>query len=226
MGRMSRDPLAGGGPEHRVIDVGGIELHIAERGSGPAVIMCHGFPGLWYSWRHQLSALAAAGFRAIAPDMRGYGRSAAPADPRAYDRTSTVADLVGLLDALGIDEAVFVGHDFGAVLTWDLPQWAAGRVRALIQLSVPRTRTPNGLPSAAFAQVAAKHFFHMHYFQQPGQDSQDQRIRQPNHNIAYPSSNPHGEHRQPLAADERTELEFDLMPDIQYVSPPSDRKEG
>jgi pimeloyl-ACP methyl ester carboxylesterase len=174
MGRMSRDPLASGGPEHRpghrVIDVGGIELHIAEQGggSGPAVVMCHGFPGLWYSWRHQLPALAEAGYRAIAPDMRGYGRSGSPADPAAYDRTSTVGDLVGLLDALGIDEAVFVGHDFGAVLTWDLPQWAAGRVRALIQLSVPRTRTPNGLPSAAFAQVAAKHFFHMHYFQEPG----------------------------------------------------------
>ncbi|HEX4251507.1 MAG TPA: alpha/beta hydrolase [Pseudonocardia sp.] len=165
---MPRDPVLDGPPTHRSIEVGSIELHIAEQGSGPAVIMCHGFPGLWYSWRHQLPALAAAGYRAIAPDMRGYGRSGAPADPHAYDRASTVADLVGLLDALGLDDAVFVGHDFGAVLTWDLPQWAAGRVRALIQLSVPRTRTPPVPPSVAFAQVAAKHFFHMHYFQRPG----------------------------------------------------------
>ena len=143
-------------------------MHIAEQGVGPAVIMCHGFPGLWYSWRNQLPVLAANGFRAITLDMRGYGRTDRPADPGEYDRKSTVADLVGLLDALAIDDAVFVGHDFGAVLAWALPQWAPGRVKALIQLSVPRTRISPHRPSGVFAEIATRHFFHMHYFQEKG----------------------------------------------------------
>mgnify|MGYP001557379185 CR=1 FL=1 len=146
----------------------GIELHVLEAGSGPAVVLCHGFPGLGYSWRHQLSALAAAGYRVIAPDLRGYGRSSVPPDPSEYDRAHTVGDLVGLLDALGMEQAVFAGHDFGAALTWDLPQWAPGRVRALIQLSVPRASQSPVLPSKAFAALARKHFLHLHYFQQPG----------------------------------------------------------
>jgi pimeloyl-ACP methyl ester carboxylesterase len=151
------------------VEVGnGIRLRVTEQGAGPAVVLCHGFPGLGYSWRHQLPALAAAGYRAIAPDMRGYGGSSAPTDPAAYDRRSTVADMVGLLDACGLDEAVFAGHDFGAALTWDLPQWAPGRVRALIQLSVPRVDVAPARPSELFAHLAGKHFFHFHYFQQPG----------------------------------------------------------
>jgi pimeloyl-ACP methyl ester carboxylesterase len=153
---------------HRTIDVGGIRLHLAEQGVGPSVIMCHGFPGLWYSWRNQLPVLAAHGFRAITLDMRGYGRSDRPVDPADYDRKSTVADLVGLLDALAIDDAVFVGHDFGAVLAWDLPQWAPGRVKALIQLSVPRAKASPHRPSTTFARIASRHFFHMHYFQEKG----------------------------------------------------------
>ena len=153
--------------KHSVVDVGAIRMRVVEQGSGPAVVLCHGFPGLAYSWRHQLPALAAAGLRAIAVDMRGYGGTDRPADPAAYSRTSTVADMVGLLDALGIDDAVFVGHDFGAALVWDLPQWAAGRVRALIQLSVPRAATPPVPPTTVFASLAEQHFFHMHYFQQP-----------------------------------------------------------
>jgi pimeloyl-ACP methyl ester carboxylesterase len=152
----------------QLVDVGGIDLNVHEQGSGPAVILCHGFPGLAHSWRNQLPVLAEQGFRAIAPDMRGYGHSSAPADSAAYDRRSTVADLVGLMDALAVDAAVFVGHDFGANLVWDLPQWAPGRVRGLVQLSVPRTAPPPVLPSTAAAHVARDHFFHMHYFQEPG----------------------------------------------------------
>lgn len=152
----------------RQVDVGEIELRVVEQGAGPAVVMCHGFPGLAHSWRNQLPVLAANGFRAVAPDMRGYGGSGRPEDPAAYDRRATVADMVGLLDALGIGSAVFVGHDFGASLVWDLPQWAPGRVRALIQLGVPRGATAPVLPSTAYARVAARHFFHVHYFQEPG----------------------------------------------------------
>ncbi|KQY54391.1 hydrolase [Nocardioides sp. Root151] len=152
----------------RLVDVGEIRMRVLEQGTGPAVVMCHGFPGLAHSWRHQLPVIAATGHRAIAVDMRGYGGTDRPTNPAAYSRTHTVADLVGLLDALAIDDAVFIGHDFGAGLVWDLPQWASGRVRGLFQLSVPRADTSPMRPSAAYARVATQHFFHMHYFQQPG----------------------------------------------------------
>ena len=88
-------------PTHRTVETNGISMHLAEEGSGPPVILCHGFPELWYSWRHQLPALAAAGCRAIAVDMRGYGDTSAPAHVDAYDMPHLCADLVGLLDALG-----------------------------------------------------------------------------------------------------------------------------
>ncbi|MFG2018628.1 alpha/beta fold hydrolase [Actinomadura geliboluensis] len=155
---------------HRVLDVGDIALHVAELGEeqGLPVVMCHGFPGLWYSWRHQLPVLAAAGYRAIAVDMRGYGRSGRPASPEQYDRRRTVADVVGLLDGLGIDEAVFAGHDFGAALVWDLPQWAPGRVKALMQLSVPRMPVSSRPPTELYARMAEQHFVHVHYFQEEG----------------------------------------------------------
>ena len=151
----------------RQVDVGDVELRVVSQGAGPAVVLCHGFPGLAHSWRNQLPVLAAHGFRAIAPDMRGYGGSGRPEDPAAYNRRGTVADMVGLLDALDIESAVFVGHDFGADLVWDLPQWVPDRVRALIQLAVPRSDTAPVLPSAVFARVAQRHFFHLHYFQEP-----------------------------------------------------------
>src|SRR5690242_19872249 len=96
---------------HRNVETNGIRMHVAEAGQGPAVLLCHGFPELWYSWRHQLRALAEAGFRAIAPDQRGYGGTDAPAEIDKYTIHHLVGDLTGLLDALGIDKAVIVGHD-------------------------------------------------------------------------------------------------------------------
>lgn len=153
---------------HRTVDLDDITMAVTEQGDGEPVVLCHGFPGLGYSWRHQMSALARAGYRVIAPDMRGYGDTDAPTDPRLYDRAHTVADLVGLLDTLDIDRAVFGGHDFGAHLTWDLPGLAPDRVRGLIQLSVPRTPRSPIRPSAGFAHMAAEHFVHFHYFQARG----------------------------------------------------------
>jgi len=87
--------------EHRTVDTNGIRMHVAEQGSGPLVILCHGFPESWYSWRHQLAALAAAGFHAVAPDMRGYGQTHAPAEIEAYTLFHLVGDMVGLVSALG-----------------------------------------------------------------------------------------------------------------------------
>lgn len=153
---------------HRILPVNGIEMHVAECGEGRPVVLCHGFPGLWFSWRHQLDALAAAGYRVIAPDMRGYGRTSVPSDVAAYDRAHTVADMVGLLDALGLEQAVFAGHDFGAHLVWDLPAWVPGRVSALMQLSVPRTPRLPVQPSVGFRYLASQHFAHVHYFQERG----------------------------------------------------------
>src|SRR5215470_300873 len=101
-------------PTQRVIESNGIHLNIAEKGSGPLVLLAHGFPESWYSWRHQLDALAAAGFHAVAPDMRGYGNSDRPEAIEQYTLLHLVGDMVGLLDALGAEQAVIAGHDWGA----------------------------------------------------------------------------------------------------------------
>jgi len=96
---------------HRSVETNGIRMHLAETGSGPLVLLCHGFPELWYSWRHQLPALAEAGFHAVAPDMRGYGQTDAPEAIDEYTLFHLVGDMVGLLDALGAEQAVIAGHD-------------------------------------------------------------------------------------------------------------------
>src|SRR6266481_9640351 len=103
---------------HRFVETNGIRMHVAEQGQGLPVLLCHGFPELWYSWRHQLSALAAAGFHAVDPDMRGYGQTDRPAEIDQYTLFHLVGDIVGLLDALGAKQAVIAGHDFGAPVAW------------------------------------------------------------------------------------------------------------
>src|SRR4029077_18906882 len=103
---------------HRTVETNGIRMHVAEQGTGPLVIMCHGFPESWYSWRHQLAALADAGFHAVAPDMRGYRQTDAPTDIESYSMLHLVGDMVGLLDALGEKTAVIAGHDWGAPVAW------------------------------------------------------------------------------------------------------------
>src|SRR5712692_1318595 len=113
------DKMRGMAITHRTVQTNGIDLHVAEAGTGPPVILCHGFPESWYSWRHQLPALADAGFHAIAPDQRGYGSSDCPTNVTDYDITHLSGDLLGLLDDLGEEKAVFVGHDWGALIVWD-----------------------------------------------------------------------------------------------------------
>ncbi|MGH8335569.1 MAG: alpha/beta fold hydrolase, partial [Gammaproteobacteria bacterium] len=105
--------------KHQFVQTNGIRMHTVESGSGYPVVFCHGFPELWYSWRHQLNALAAAGFRAIAPDQRGYGETDAPPPIEAYTQKQLVGDIVGMLDALRIDQAVVVGHDWGGAVAWN-----------------------------------------------------------------------------------------------------------
>jgi len=123
--------------KHAQITVGSVDLHVVEHGEGPPVLLCHGFPDLWRGWRLQMEALADAGYRAIVPDMRGYGRSSAPRDPLLYTPFQTVGDLVGLLDALALPEVTIVGHDFGAGVAWNAALMRPDRFTAVFGVSVP-----------------------------------------------------------------------------------------
>ncbi len=120
----------------------GITLSVHEAGAGPAVVLCHGFPELAYSWRHQFPALVDAGFRVIAPDQRGYGGSDAPEPVAAYDLERLTGDLIGLLDALGIDRAVFAGHDWGGFVSWAMPVLHPERVAGAIGVNTPYIHFP------------------------------------------------------------------------------------
>jgi len=122
---------------HRMVETNGIRLHVAEQGEGPLVILCHGFPECWYSWRHQLGALAKAGFRAVAPDLRGYGRSDGPEDVDKYTILHDIGDVVGLVEMLGAKQAVIAGHDIGAAVAWQAALLRPDRFRAVIALSPP-----------------------------------------------------------------------------------------
>jgi pimeloyl-ACP methyl ester carboxylesterase len=126
-------------PEPTMIKTNGIDMAVHEAGpkNGTPVVLCHGFPELAYSWRHQMTALAEAGYRAIAPDQRGYGRTSRPADVEDYDMAHLTGDLVGLLDALELENAVFCGHDWGGIITWNLPLLHPTRVRGVIGVNTP-----------------------------------------------------------------------------------------
>ena len=153
---------------HRTIETNGIRMHIAEQGSGPLVVLCHGFPESWYSWRHQLGALARAGFHAVAPDMRGYGGTDAPAEIDRYTQLHHVGDVVGLLDALGERHAVIVGHDWGAPVAWNAALLRPDRFRAVAALSVPFAPRGSVPPTRALRAAYGERFMYMLYFQQPG----------------------------------------------------------
>jgi pimeloyl-ACP methyl ester carboxylesterase len=153
---------------HRSIRTNGIEMHVAEQGEGPTVVLCHGFPELWYSWRHQLGPLAGAGFHVVAPDQRGYGATDRPAAVEEYDILHLTDDLIGLLDAMGEEQAVFVGHDWGAPVVWNLALRAPERVRAVVGMSVPFLPRGDTDPISLFEAIFADAFFYMLYFQEPG----------------------------------------------------------
>lgn len=126
-----------GSPQRQTLTVNGITVQVSIQGTGPPVVLCHGFPQPGYTWRHQLPALAAAGYMAIAPDQRGYGGSSVPADVTAYTQELLCGDLIGLLDALGLDQAVFVGHDMGGSVVWNLTACFPDRVAAVCSIGTP-----------------------------------------------------------------------------------------
>jgi pimeloyl-ACP methyl ester carboxylesterase len=153
--------------EHRTIDVNGLSMHVAEAGSGPLVVLLHGFPESWYSWRHQLTALADAGYHVVAPDQRGYGGTDRPADIADYAMPCLVGDVIGLLDALAAPTAAVVGHDWGAPVAWHTALFRPDRVRAVAGLSVPFSPRGNRRPTITM-RAARGAGFYMLYFQTPG----------------------------------------------------------
>ncbi|MBN9517860.1 alpha/beta hydrolase [bacterium] len=155
---------------HRFVQTNGIRIHVAGAGSGPLVVLLHGFPEGWYSWRHQLAALAAAGYHAVAPDQRGYGRTDRPDAVEAYDILTLTADVVGLVHELGAETAVVVGHDWGAPVAWHSALLRPDVFRAVGLLSVPYLPRAWGepRPTEAMRALAGEGQFYQLYFQEPG----------------------------------------------------------
>jgi pimeloyl-ACP methyl ester carboxylesterase len=160
-------------PIERFVNTNGVTLRVIEAGqhngpNAPVVLLAHGFPELAYSWRHQIPALADAGFHVLAPDQRGYGGSTRPDELTAYDITALTGDLVGLLDDVGADRAVWIGHDWGGPVVWSAAQLHPERVSGVVGLSVPPVPRPQVRPTEAFGKIFGENFFYMLYFQQPG----------------------------------------------------------
>ncbi|BBX75901.1 alpha/beta hydrolase [Mycobacterium shinjukuense] len=157
-------------PTERIVDTNGIRLRVTEAGDrgAPVVLLAHGFPELAYSWRHQVPALAEAGYHVLAPDQRGYGGSSRPDAIEAYNIHELTADLVGLLDDVGAEKAVWVGHDWGAVVAWSAPLLHPDRVAAVAAMSVPALPRAQVPPTQAFRKTFGENFFYILYFQQPG----------------------------------------------------------
>jgi pimeloyl-ACP methyl ester carboxylesterase len=154
----------------RTVATNGVTLHVVEAGEpdGYPVVLAHGFPELAYSWRHQLPALAAAGCHVVAPDQRGYGRSSRPDAIADYDIAHLTGDLLGLLDDIGAERAIFVGHDWGSMVVWQLSLLAPERVAGVVGMSVPFLARGPMPPTQLLRQVAGDSFVYILYFQEPG----------------------------------------------------------
>ena len=159
-------------PTLRTIESNGIKLRIAEMGKGPLVILVHGWPESWYSWRHQIPALAAAGFHVVAPDMRGYGKSDKPQAVESYDIHQVTADIVGIVDAIGKETgektAMLVGHDWGSIVTWNAMLLHPQRFTALVAMSVPYSGRPPQSLIQSLQKAMGDNFYYILYFQEPG----------------------------------------------------------
>jgi pimeloyl-ACP methyl ester carboxylesterase len=159
---------------HRFVTANGIQMHVAEQGDGPLVVLCHGFPELWYSWRHQLPALAEAGFHAVAPDQRGYGQTECPESVDSYTALHLAGDIVSLVHALGHSQAVIIGHDWGAAVAWTCALLRPDIFRAVALLSVPYLpRSSDFRPTDAMRSMAGDQEFYQLYFQEPGKAERD-----------------------------------------------------
>lgn len=155
---------------HRFIQAGQLRMHVAEAGSGPLVLLLHGFPETWYSWRHQLRALAEAGFHAVAVDQRGYGRTDRPGAVEDYTVLHTVGDVIHLVHALGEKQAVLVGHDWGGVVAWHAALMRPDVVRGIVSLSTPFQPHADGPHLAGLRAIAGTDYdnYYSVYVQRPG----------------------------------------------------------
>jgi pimeloyl-ACP methyl ester carboxylesterase len=153
---------------HRLVTSPAGRTHLVEQGTGPLVLLVHGFPESWYSWRHQLPALAAAGYRAVAIDVRGYGRSSRPAGTDAYRMLELVEDNAAVVDALGAESAVIVGHDWGATIAAHSALVRPDVFRAVGLLSVPYAPRGGPRPGEVFERMGGQEEFYVSYFQEPG----------------------------------------------------------
>jgi len=158
--------------QHRFIQSTGVRLRVAEQGTGPLVVLCHGFPESWYSWRHQFDALAQAGYRVVAPDMRGYGQSDAPEAVSAYSLLHLVGDVVAVVQDIGAKQAVVVGHDWGAPVAWHTALMRPDLFCGVVALSVPFRGRPPALPTSMMPSDAQAQFYQL-YFQPPGVAEQE-----------------------------------------------------
>ncbi|MEK6211381.1 MAG: alpha/beta hydrolase [Pseudomonadota bacterium] len=197
-----------------MIETNGVRLRCVVEGEGPLAIMVHGWPESWYSWRHQIAPVRAAGYRVAVPDVRGYGGSDAPAVLEAYDMESLIGDVLGLIDHFGEKQAILIGHDWGAPIVWNTTALHPGRVRAVAALSVPYA--PRGKTSsiALWRQIYANRFFYQLYFQEPGRAEAEFEadIRTALRKIYYSGSGgaPRGMFRTDKPADARM---LDDLPD-------------
>ena len=158
---------AAGAVKHSCVEVNRVRLHLAELGEGPLVLLLHGFPECWYSWRHQFEPLARAGYRVVAPDQRGYARSEQPSDVDRYSLLHLTGDVVGLIQALGERQAVVVGHDWGAPVAWTTAMLRPDLVRGVAGLSVPPV-LPGGMAPPSRTREQYGEGYYQLYFQQPG----------------------------------------------------------
>ena len=155
--------------QHHFATTNGIKLHYVEQGSGPLFVMCHGFPESWYSWRHQIPAFAAAGFRAVAPDQRGYGQTEAPEAIDSYNIFNLVGDIVGLVNGLGESQAIIVGHDWGSPVARYSSLLRPDIFRACALLSGPYRQRGPIRPSIGWRKLeGTDQHFYQNYFQEPG----------------------------------------------------------
>jgi epoxide hydrolase A/B len=162
----TESPVAG--VTFRFIQSNGITMRIAEAGTGPLVLLAHGWPESWYSWRHQMIMLAEAGYHVVAPDMRGYGETDKPEAVDDYDIVHLAADLVGILDALAEETAILVGHDWGSIVAWSTVQLHPSRFTALIAMSVPYGGRVAQSPMESWRQAYGENFFYILYHNEAG----------------------------------------------------------
>lgn len=186
------------------IEANGIQMRIAKSGdSGPLVLLAHGWPESWYNWRHQIPFLVDLGYRVVAPDMRGYGQSDAPHEVESYDVKNLSADLVGILDALGEEKAILVGHDWGAIVAWNAVLFYPDRFSALVAMSVPYGGRPEQSLFESYQQRFGENFFYMLYHNEPGGIAEAEYDADPHGLISRLYLSPDSEREAPTITDKK-----------------------